>query len=78
MEHYNSFLTEVGALEQLLYADSERGISGKSSGSFGWFMRDLIKEKKVPFKKTRIQKGGKDVVGYTYVARDIGEVVVQG
>jgi len=78
MEHYNSFLSEVGAPEHLLYTDSERGIGGKSARSFGWFMRDLIKEKKVPFKKTRIQKGGKDVVGYTYVARDIGKVVVQG
>lgn len=67
MEHYNSFVTEVGAPQHLLYTDNER--------SFGWFMRDLIKVQKVPFTKTRIQKGGKDIVGYTYVARDIGKVV---
>jgi len=75
MEHYNSFVTEVGAPQHLLYTDNERGISGKSTRSFGWFMRDLIKVQKVPFTKTRIQKGGKDIVGYTYVARDIGNVV---
>ena len=75
MEHYNSFVTEVGAPQHLLYTDNERGISGKSTRSFGWFMRDLIKVQKVPFTKTRIQKGGKDIVGYTYVARDIGKVV---
>jgi len=75
MEHYNSFVTDVSGAEHLLYTDNECGISGKSARSFGWFMRDLVKEKAIPFKKTRIRKGGKDTSGYTYVARDIGKVV---
>ena len=75
IEHYNSFVTEVSGAEHLLYTDNERGISGKSARSFGWFMRDLVKEEHIPFKKTRIRKGGKDTSGYTYVARDIGKVV---
>jgi len=64
MEHYNLFATEVGA-SHLLYTGSR---------SFGWFLRDLVKKEKIPFTKTRIQKGGKDTVGYTYVPRDIGKV----
>ena len=66
MEHCNLFATEVGALSHLFYTDSR---------SFGWFLRDLIKLEKVPFTKTRIQKGGKDTVGYTYVPRDMGKAV---
>ncbi|MBJ62410.1 MAG: hypothetical protein CMB57_04075 [Euryarchaeota archaeon] len=65
MEHYNLFATESGASSHLLYTDSK---------SFGWFLRDLIQLEKAPFTKKRIRSGGQDIVGYTYVPRDIREV----
>ena len=64
MEHYNLFATEVGA-SHLLYKDGR---------SFGWFLRQLVKDDKVPFTKIRFRTGGTDTVGYIYVPRDIAKV----